>query len=123
MSTSNEIVKHVFIQQPKGNRLSAMWLMTIFCLTVAACTWVKLSKDAEDVVVKSQQEISACKKVAKVTATLQNTVLGIERNSEKVKSELETLARNKAVEYKGNTVVPSSEIVSGMQDFEVYQCP
>jgi len=90
---------------------------------MAACSWVKLTKEAEDVVVKSQEQISACKKVAKVTATLQSTVLGVERNTEKVQGELETMARNKAVEYKGNTVVPSSEVVSGMQDFDVYQCP
>ena len=49
--------------------------------------------------------------------------MGIERSGEKVQTELETLARNKAVEFGGNVVVPSSEIVDGIQSFDVYQCP
>jgi len=118
--------------QSKSNQEKLFWnnahfanvaSVIIISFILAACTWVKLSKEAESVVIKSHDEITACKKVAKVTASLQSTIIGVERNTEKVKTELETLARNKAVEFKGNTLVPSSEVVSGMQDFDVYQCP
>ena len=95
----------------------------IFVAMLASCSWVKLSKEGETVMVKSVDQVSQCKKVAKTTASLRDKVMGIERSGEKVQTELETLARNKAVEFGGNVVVPSSEIVDGIQSFDVYQCP
>ena len=45
-----------------------------------------------------------------------------ERDAGKVKTELETLARNEAIKLKGDTVVPVTEIKDGEQTFKVYQC-
>ena len=97
-------------------------ILFFLCLAVSACTWVRLTNDAEKVVVKTESEVSECKRVAKTTVSLRSKVLGIERNDEKIKLELETLARNAAVEYGGNAVAPITEIEDGSQSFGVYKC-
>ena len=92
-------------------------------LFLVSCTWVKLTKEGERVAVRTADQISDCKKVANTTASLRSKVMGIERKSEKVQTELETLARNAAVDYGGNVVVATSEVEEGKQTFDVYQCP
>lgn len=98
--------------------------ITILLLSfiIISCTWVRLTTDGENVVVKTQEEVTDCKRVAKTNASLRSKVMGIERSEEKVKLELETLARNAAVEYGGNVVVPITEIEEGAQSFAVYKC-
>ena len=90
---------------------------------LASCSWVKLTEEGEKVSVRDASEVSDCKKVARTTAELRSKVMGINRNADKVKKELETLARNAAVDYGGNVVVPESEIMEGKQSFNVYNCP
>jgi hypothetical protein len=106
-----------------GKGLIAIILITVLTEFMSSCSWVELSKSAEQVRVDSREDVTHCKKIANITATLRSKVLGIERNPETVKIELETLARNKATEYEGNSVVPSSEIVEGTQTFDVFKCP
>ena len=92
-------------------------------LLMVSCTWVKLTSEGEGVTVKTADQVSDCKKVANTTASLKSKVMGFERNTEKVQTELETLARNAAVDYGGNVVVATSEINEGKQTFDVYKCP
>jgi phenylalanyl-tRNA synthetase beta subunit len=92
-------------------------------LLLASCSWVKLDKEAESVLVKQKSEVADCRKIAHTTVSLRSRILGIERNKEKVQKELETLARNAAVDYEGNAVVASSVIKDGKQSFDVYRCP
>ena len=97
-------------------------LLVLLCFLIFSCTWVRLTKDGETVTVKTEAEVSECKRVAKTTASLRSKVMGIERDDAKIKLELETLARNAAVEYGGNVVVPITEIEEGAQSFAVYKC-
>ena len=98
-------------------------LIFIVLFSVSSCTWVTLDKAAESVMVKTESDVANCKKVARTTVSLRSKVMGIERNKEKVQRELEVLARNAAIDYQGNAVVPSSAIKEGKQSFDVYQCP
>jgi hypothetical protein len=92
------------------------------CLIVVSCTWVKLTDEGEKTRVLSASEVKSCKKLGKTTAVSKAKVAGVERNEEKLQKELETLARNSAVELKGDTVVPVGSPVDGKQVFEVYRC-
>lgn len=94
----------------------------LLIFTICSCTWVRLTADGETVTVKTEAEVSDCKRVAKTTATLRSKVMGVERDEDKIRLELETLARNAAVEYGGNVVVPITEIEDGAQSFAVYKC-
>ncbi len=98
-------------------------LLTILgtCL-LSACTWVKMTPEGEKVRVLSQEDVATCKKLGKVHAALKDKVAGVDRNQEKVRLELETLARNHAGTLNGDTVVPVSDIVEGKQTYEVYRC-
>ncbi|MGD8560104.1 MAG: DUF4156 domain-containing protein [Gammaproteobacteria bacterium] len=97
--------------------------MVLISVLVVSCTWVKLDKAAEGVSVRQPSDVADCKKVARTVVSLRSKVMGVKRDDEKVKKELETLARNAAVDYKGNVVVPGSTIDEGKQSFDVYQCP
>lgn len=98
------------------------FLILLLAFSLSSCTWVKLTPEAEKVRVLSAQEVQSCTKKGKTTVSVKADVAGIERSHEKVKTELETLARNSAVELKGDTVVPASEIKDGKQTFDVYRC-
>lgn len=96
-------------------------LITIaFILT--ACTWVDLSPEGEKVRVLSASEVTSCKKLGKTIVSLKDKIAGFDRSEEKVQKELEALARNSAVDLKGDTVVSASEIKDGKQTFDVYRC-
>lgn len=99
------------------------WAMiTLLVLSFSACTWVKLTPEGEKVRVLSADEAKNCKKLGLTRAMLKDKIAGVSRNEQKVKTELETLARNSAVDMGGDTVVPVSEIEEGKQVFDVYRC-
>ena len=97
-------------------------LILFLALTLTACTWVKLTPDGEKVTVSTANEVQSCTKTGKTTVSLKADIAGVERNREKVKKELETLARNSIAGIKGDTIVPASEIKNGKQTFDVYRC-
>lgn len=99
------------------------WIfLIIVAFSFTACTWVKLTPEGEKVRVLSVDEVKNCKKLGKTRAMLKDKVAGVHRNEEKVKKELETLARNSAVDMGGDTVVAVSDIEEGKQVFDVYRC-
>lgn len=87
-----------------------------------ACSWVELTYPGEKVRVLDKADVSNCKKVGKTTVSLKATIVGFERNKEKVQQELNTLARNSGADLKGDTVVPLTQPKDGKQAFEVYRC-
>lgn len=94
----------------------------LLALTLPACTWVKLTPEGEKVRVASHEDVQSCERKGKTNASLKADIAGIDRKHEKVKTELETLARNSAYKLGGDTVVPVSTIKDGKQTFEVYRC-
>lgn len=90
-------------------------------ILLTACTWVKLTPQGEKVTVAKAAHVTNCKFAGTTTVSVKSRTLG-ERDSGKIKTELETLARNEASKLKGDTVVPVTEIKNGEQTFKVYQC-
>jgi len=97
-------------------------VIIFFTVLLSACTWVKLSPEGEKARVLEEREVGSCKKLGNTTVSLKATIAGIERSAEKVKKELEVLARNHARDLNGDTVVPLTEIENGQQTFSVYRC-
>ena len=100
-----------------------MLLLFMVGFALIACSPVKLTKEGEGVTVKTKEQVSDCKRVGRVTTSLLDKVAGVKRSKKKVQKELEMLAKNGAVEYGGNTIVPATEVADGKQSFEVYHCP
>ena len=97
-------------------------LIAIVCgiAALSACTWVDLSEEAKAVSVISGQLPASCTKTGATTVSVVDKVL-LERSSEKVAKELETMARNQAV-GRGDAIMPNSDISAGEQSFNIYRC-
>ncbi len=95
-------------------------MMSAVILT--GCTWVKPTAEGEKVRVLNAKEVAGCKNLGSTTVALVDKVAGLKRNPQKVQKELETLARNSAVDLGGDTVVAISEVTNGKQTFAVYRC-
>ena len=90
-------------------------------LFLSACSWVKLTPEGENVTVAKAEHVTNCRFAGTTTVSVRSTAVG-DRDMEKMKTELETLARKEAGKLKGDTVVPVTEIKDGEQTFKVYQC-
>jgi hypothetical protein len=88
----------------------------------AACTWVDLKPQGEEVRVVSASEVKPCKKIGHVTSNTTAAVAYIPRDDDSVNEELQRLARNYAGEMGGNTIVPTGPAHDGEQSFNVYHC-
>lgn len=93
-------------------------------LFVTACTWVEISEEGKKIRIVSMDDVKTCKKIGKVSVSVKDKIAGFDRNEDKVKSELEKLARNTVIELKlkGDSIVPVSKIKDGKQIFAVYKC-
>lgn len=89
---------------------------------LSACTWVKLTNEGEKVRVLELSEVSKCTLLGHTTANTQPTAVGIDRHPQVIQQELESLARNSAVNLNGDTVVAEGEVKDGSQRFAVYRC-
>ncbi len=98
--------------------------MLLAVALLAGCSWVSLTPEAKDVrLLASKAEARDCERIGKTTVSLVDKIAGLERNPEKVRSELATLARNSAAQdLEGNAVMPISKVEQGRQTFAVYRC-
>lgn len=100
-----------------------VFAMTMTTVLVSGCSWVKLAPGAEAVTVRQANQVGHCERLGNASAKSLHKVGFINRNSEKLQSELQTMARNEASAMGGNTVVAESEINAGQQKFGIYRCP
>jgi hypothetical protein len=96
--------------------------LSLLLLVLSACTWVELTPEAENVRIVEAVHVANCKLVGTTTVTVKADVASFKRDAEKIKSELETLARNEAIRLKGDTLVAATDIQEGEQTFNVYKC-
>ena len=98
--------------------------LVLLALPLAACTWVPLQPEAKQVrVVPVGAAPVGCTRVGEVEVSVQHAVGFYERDSLKVRDELETLARNKAPGVPANTLQPLGEPADGTQKFAAWNCP
>lgn len=99
------------------------WLLpVVLALMLPSCAWVKLTPEGEQVRVLEADDVTACRELGTTTSLLKADIAGIDRKREKVRQELEMLARNAAVDMGGDSVVPVTEPQDGRQVFAVYRC-
>jgi hypothetical protein len=97
-------------------------VVVLLCLSISACTWVKLTPGGEKVRVLEAGEVSTCTEVGSTTVSLLAKVAGINRNADQVAKELAMLARNSAAGMGGDTIVPTSAVSDGKRSYAVYKC-
>lgn len=92
-------------------------------LLLSACSWVALEPGAADVLVLPAERLTdKCESLGKVTVSVLEKVGVLARHEEEVVEDLDTLARNHAVNRNGDTVVPLGPVANGARQYEVYRC-
>lgn len=89
---------------------------------LSACTWVELSPQANAINVLPAGSASSCAKLGEVSVSVKDKVAFYERNQVKVRDELETLARNEALNLQADTIQPITQPADGEQRFGAYRC-
>jgi hypothetical protein len=92
-------------------------------LPLSACTWIPLTDAGSTVQVRRSDQVQGCERKSRVTASVKDRIGAISRSEDKVREELQTLARNEAASGGGNVVVAMTEPTDGRQVFVVYRCP
>lgn len=92
-------------------------------LLLSACNWgITMDPAAKNVRTAWSGDVSACRELGKVTVSVMDHVGPVDRNTIKVRDELEVMARNEAAKMHADTVKPLAEPVDGSQAWGVYQC-
>lgn len=105
------MIKHYFV------------VALLFSVSLAAgCTWVKPTAEAQKVRLVPADRVADCVQKGRVTTSTMSTVSIVNRNPERVKEELVTLAQNEAVIAGADTIVTASKIEDGRQTFAMYDC-
>jgi Domain of unknown function (DUF4156) len=87
-----------------------------------ACTWVEPTKEGSAVLLVKDFNVAACKKLGSTTSTVKHKVGIITRDEETVTEELVTLAKNKAADMGGNSIVAQGPANEGRMSFDIYKC-
>ena len=98
-------------------------LALLLLSVLSSCTWVSLTDEGARVQLRTLEQARACERKSRVTVSVKDRIGGIARNEDKVRGELETLARNEAARVGGNAVAAESEPTDGRQVFLIYHCP
>jgi hypothetical protein len=101
------------------NRVTALVALAAL---VPACTWVKIPDDARAVAIVDASAVGNCQRLGNVSANVAWNVAGIKRGENKVRVELDNLARERAFGMGGNTLVRES-IRDGTGEYSAYTCP
>jgi hypothetical protein len=98
---------------------------TVLAATLAtglsACTWVHMAPGASAVRVVSAAPAN-CQNRGEVEVSVKERLGPYERNTLRVRDELETLARNEAPGLGGDTVQPLDGYEDGNQRYTVWRC-
>jgi len=89
---------------------------------LSACSFVELTKEGEKVRLVEKGEITGCKYLGQVTASVADKVGIVGRKEESVQENVNTLGRNAAADLGGDTIKAAGNLKEGKQKFDVYNC-
>ncbi len=98
-------------------------VLVVAVLALGACTWVPMEPGAARVqVLAANASASGCTQLGEIAVSVKDRVGLYERSELKVRDELETLARNEAVDMGADAIRPLDEPVAGEQRFLAFRC-
>jgi hypothetical protein len=98
---------------------------TILCLSIIclpACTWVEVTEEGQQVILVKEFNVKDCLKLGTTNATVTYKVGIITREDETVTEELIAVAKNRAAELGGDSIVAKDPAIEGKMSFDVYKC-
>ncbi len=91
-------------------------------LTLCSCIWVDLTEEANNIrVLTADQLESDCIQTGTTHVEVLNRVI-LERAASNILLELQALARNQAAERGDDTIVATTPVENGEQDYTLYLC-
>jgi hypothetical protein len=98
-------------------------ILSFGLITLTACTFVKMAPGGDQVkVAPIGKDLSACEKRGDIAVSVKDRLGPYERNTVRVKDELEVLARNEAPGLKADTVQAVAVVEDGAQKWRAYRC-
>lgn len=97
-------------------------ILSAILLGLLGCTWVEVNNSGKMVDIVSERHIQHCQKVGSLDVDTKASLLGIQRQQQKVLTELETLARNEAANIGADTLVAIDRPIEGAQTYHAYRC-
>ncbi len=108
---------------PKVPPMRLAVLAAASAVLLSACTWVHLAPAAKNVrVIPAGATPAGCEKRGEVSVSVKDSVAFYERNTLRVRDELETLARNEAPGLQADTLQPLGDPAHGEQRFAAFRC-
>lgn len=98
------------------------YALAIVVLGFCACTWVEPTKEAGEVTLVKSFNVKSCTKLGTTKANVKYKVGPITRSEEQVTEELVTLAKNRAAELGGDSIVEKGPASEGSMTFDMYKC-
>lgn len=100
------------------------WPVLVLSVTLllSGCAWVKPSLDSQQVVYQPAEAVGQCRKLGVARVKTLSKFVFVPRNTDLIRNELITLAKNEAVVMRGDTVAADGPVSEGAQAFGVYRC-
>jgi len=103
-------------------KLFTYTLLAVSALALSACSWIQPLPGAFSVALLPANEVTNCKKLGSTHASVASKVGFYQRDFDAVKKDLISIARNEAVNMRGDTIVATSPLENGKMDFAIYRC-
>ncbi|MDX1352953.1 MAG: DUF4156 domain-containing protein [Thiomicrorhabdus sp.] len=91
-------------------------------LSLSACSWVQPLPGAYNVALLKASEVTHCKKLGTTTSSALDSVGFYKRDTAALTEDLVLLARNEAVNMRGDTIVALTPVQNGRMQFAIYRC-
>jgi hypothetical protein len=88
---------------------------------LSGCIGVKLTAQGAMVRQGTAESVAGCELVGKVSSAIPSKTLN-KLAPGKIQEQLIVLARNEAVSFNGNVIVPATPVQDGAQEFNVFRC-
>jgi len=98
------------------------YALSVVILGLTACTWVEPTKEGNEVLLVKASNVQMCKKLGTTNTFVQQKIGGVTRSEETVTEELITLAKNRAAEKGGDSIVAKGPASEGSMSFDIYKC-
>ena len=91
-------------------------------LLLSACAWVNENPEGRRVNITTAGRVTHCNKVGNINVRSKYKLGFVLRNKNKLKQELEILARNEAVKLQASDIVADAPAEAGQQRYQAYRC-
>lgn len=98
------------------------YALSLALISLSACTWIEPTKEAQQVSLVKDFNVTNCLKLGTINATVTYKVGIITREDQAVTDDLIVVGKNRAAELGGDSIVAKGPAVEGRMSFDIYKC-